>query len=130
MFSFNQKSLQFLNTVDKKLDIVANEVIKVSKVDFAITSALRTQQEQQKLFARGKSWNLKSKHLEGKAIDICPYINGQLDYEATHDLFYIIGLFDCKAKELGIKIRLGAFWDNPSIKENKHCDGYHIELKD
>jgi hypothetical protein len=129
MFKFSDRSEQLLNTVHIDLNKLAHEVIKVSKVDFTITSALRTQQEQDKLVARGVSWNKNSLHVKGKAIDICPVINGQLDFEAESDLFYLVGLFDCKAKELGIKIRLGAFWDNPSIKQNRRTDGYHIQLE-
>lgn len=128
MFKFSQSSLNKLATVDERLQTLANEVLKISKVDFGITYGLRTQAEQEKLVASGKSWNTKSKHLIGKAIDICPVINGQLDFGAEFDLFYLVGLFDCKAKELGIKIRLGAFWDNPSIKQNKSVDGFHLEI--
>lgn len=130
MFKFNERSEQLLNTVDKRLGILAREVIKVSKVDFAITYGLRSEEEQKQLVAQGKSWNLKSKHLEGKAIDIYPCINEKIDFSADKDLFYLIGLFDCKAKELNINIRLGAFWDNPSIQQNKSLDGYHIELSE
>lgn len=128
MFKFSKRSISILETVDERLQLLANEVLNISKVDFVITYGLRTQAEQDKLLASGKSWNKNSKHLIGKAIDICPFINGQLDFGAEFDLFYLVGLFDCKAKELGINIRLGAFWDNPSIKQNKSVDGYHIEL--
>jgi len=130
MFKFSKNSLDKLATVDERLQLLANEVLKISKVDFAITYGLRTQAEQDKLVASGKSWNTNSKHLIAKAIDICPFINGQLDFGAKFDLFYLVGLFDCKAKELGINIRLGAFWDKTSIKQNTRIDGYHIELLD
>ncbi|MDR0571593.1 MAG: hypothetical protein LBG48_01945, partial [Rickettsiales bacterium] len=64
---------------------------------FAITSGLRTTEEQYKLYKEGKSKcnGIKniSKHQEGKAVDICPVIYSKLDYTATDDLFFIIGLF-------------------------------------
>lgn len=86
------------------------------------------------------------------AIDICPCINGKLDYNATDDLFFIIGLFFAEAKELNdhyynndflrgfgakepndnqLLIRTGALWNYNSIKENREkgfVDGYHVEL--
>jgi hypothetical protein len=82
--------------------------------------------------------------MDGKAIDICPIINGKLDFskEAEPDLFFILGLFYLKAKELNeryeltggseginVKLRLGALWDGDSIRGNKFVDGYHIEIK-
>ena len=50
-------------------------------------------------------------------------INNKLDYEATNDLFIIVGLFIAKAKELNINIRVGALWDNDSVKNNSFVDG-------
>ena len=38
-----------------------------------IVDTLRTPEEQQANVAKGVSWTLKSKHLTGDAIDICPY---------------------------------------------------------
>jgi hypothetical protein len=155
-FHFSQSSLSKLEGVDERLKILAEKVLAISLVDFAITSGLRTTEEQYELFKQGKSKcdgiNTLSKHQEGKAIDICPVIDGKLDYSATGDLFFIMGLFYTKAKELkenyddmeqtvlrlineptakeclDIIIRLGAFWDGNSIKNNKFIDGYHIEL--
>lgn len=37
MFKFSTRSIQLLNTVDKRLVILTNEVLKISKVDFGIT---------------------------------------------------------------------------------------------
>ena len=87
----------------------------MSLIDFAITEGYRSQVKQEYLYKTGKSKTLKSKHTELKAIDICPYINNKLDYEATNDLFIIVGLFIAKAKELNINIRVGALWDNKII---------------
>lgn len=38
-----------------------------------IVDTLRTPQEQATNLANGVSWTLKSKHLTGDAIDVCPY---------------------------------------------------------
>ena len=130
MYNFSNKSKQLLSIVHEDLNILANEVLKISPIDFAITEGYRSQKRQEYLYKIGKSKTLKSKHTELKAIDICPYINNKLDYEATNDLFIIVGLFIAKAKELNINIRVGALWDNNSIKNNSFVDGWHIELRD
>jgi peptidoglycan L-alanyl-D-glutamate endopeptidase CwlK len=142
-FYFSSSFLSHLEGVDPRLQFLAKEVLKISPIDFAITEGLRTSQRQVQLYREGKTKTLNSKHIDGKAIDICPVINNKLDFskEAEPDLFFIIGLFYLKAKELSeryeltggseglnIKLRLGAFWDYNSIKENKFVDGYHIEL--
>jgi hypothetical protein len=159
-FYFSEQSLRKLITVDSRLQILAVKVLEISPLDFAITSGLRTKEEQNKLFKQGKSKcdGIKniSKHQEGKAIDICPcYLKydhntktnkSLMDFseEAENDLFFILGLFYLKAKELNekyelsggseglnIKLRFGALWHYKSIRENKEkgfMDGYHIEL--
>jgi peptidoglycan L-alanyl-D-glutamate endopeptidase CwlK len=132
MFKFSNESRDKVWSVNYKLRDLANEVMKITPIDFAVTCGIRTEQEQAKLFKAGKSKcdGIKtiSKHQLGKAIDICPCINGKLDYGAEADLYFVIGLFYAEAKELKINIRVGALWDGESIKENGFVDGYHIEL--
>jgi peptidoglycan L-alanyl-D-glutamate endopeptidase CwlK len=145
-YKFSKSSLENLYNVDGRLQTVAKEVMKVSLVDFAITEGMRTRERQEQLYKDGKTKTMNSKHLEGKAIDICPVINGKLDYsmEAVEDLIFILGLFYFKSvvlsdlyetsggeKGLNIKLRLGAFWGYETIKQNKEkgfMDAYHIEL--
>ena len=127
-YHFSTLSEQILNTVHRDLNILAHKVLEISPIDFSITEGYRSQKRQEHLFKEGKTKTLNSKHTELKAIDICPYINNKLDYEATNDLFIIIGLFIAKAKELNINIRTGALWDNDSVKNNEFVDGWHVEL--
>ena len=129
MYNFSNKSKQLLSIVHEDLNILANEVLKISPIDFAITEGYRSQKRQEYLYKIGKSKTLKSKHTELKAIDICPCINNKLDYEAINDLFIIVGLFIAKAKELNINIRVGALWNYNSVKNNSFVDVWHIELK-
>jgi peptidoglycan L-alanyl-D-glutamate endopeptidase CwlK len=142
-YKFSASSLSKLESVDLKLQVLAKEVLKISPINFAITEGLRSKQRQAQLYREGKTKTLNSKHLDGKAIDICPIIDGKLDYskEAEPDLYFILGLFYLKAKELNekyelsggtegvnIKLRFGAFWDGLTIKQNKFVDAYHIEI--
>lgn len=126
MFEFSKTSLQKLNTVDQKLQLLANEVIKISPIDFSITEGFRGRMKQKELYNEGKSKTLKSKHCECKAIDIVCCKEGYK--EPLRDIYIVIGLFLAKAKELNINIRVGALWDNNSTKDNNFIDAFHIEL--
>jgi hypothetical protein len=44
-----------------------------------VIDTLRTEAEHQLNLANGVSWVKRSKHLDGLAIDICPYASYQLD---------------------------------------------------
>lgn len=125
LFKFSKKSKNILNTVNKELTILANEVLKISKIDFAITDGLRSTEEQQNLYKLGKSkcdgLIKKSKHQLGKAIDIMCYDKNN---KGTWDFKYyeeISKLFKQKAVELNIKIKWGGDWVN-------FKDGVHFEL--
>ena len=50
MFKFSIRSIQLLNTADKRLGILANEVLKVSKIDFGITDGWRSQEKHSRYF--------------------------------------------------------------------------------
>lgn len=115
MFKFSDRSIQILNTVDKRLGILANEVIKISKIDFAITQGWRDQETQNKYFKDNKSKCdgiiKKSKHQEGKAIDILCYDpNTKQPTYDTKFYYYIAGLFQEKADELKIDTKWGGWW--------------------
>ena len=131
MFKFSTKSEQMLNTVQKELNVLAHEVLRISPIDFSITEGYRNRMKQKKLYLSGKSKidgeNKLSKHQLGKAIDIVCCKEGYL--EPLKDIYIVIGLFIAKAKELNIKIRVGALWNKTSTKDNNFIDAFHIELK-
>jgi peptidoglycan L-alanyl-D-glutamate endopeptidase CwlK len=130
IFKFSKSSISRLETVDPKLQTLAREVLKLSPIDFAITEGLRTPQRQAQLYRDRKTKTLNSKHLEGKAIDICPIIDNKLNYDSRDDIMFLAGLFYGVASQLNIEIRVGALWDNNSIAKNNFIDAYHIELKE
>ena len=128
MFKFSKTSLQKLNTVDQNLQLLANEVIKISPIDFAITEAFRDRMRQKELYNDGKSKTLNSKHCECKAIDIVCCKEGYT--EPLRDIYIVVGLFIAVAKQLNIKIRVGALWDKTSTKDNNFIDAFHIQVED
>ncbi len=130
MFNFSTKSEQLLNTVQKELNVLAHEVIKISPIDFSITEGYRDRMRQKELYVDGKSRidgeNKLSKHQLGKAIDIVCCKEGYT--EPLKDIYIVVGLFIAKAKELNINIRVGTLWDKNSTKDNEFVDAFHIEL--
>lgn len=62
-----------LEGVNEDLVLLVKEVAKVSTIDFRITEGLRTLERQKKLKAQGRSRTLKSKHLDGDAVDIAVF---------------------------------------------------------
>ena len=127
MFELDTKSLNRLHGVDKRLVDLAKQVAKITPIRFQITEGYRDRMRQKELYNEGKSRTLKSKHCECKAIDImcCK----ERYKEPLRDIYIVIGLFLAKAKELNIKIRVGALWDKTSTKDNNFIDAFHIEVE-
>ncbi|MDR2077431.1 MAG: hypothetical protein LBP39_00515 [Rickettsiales bacterium] len=130
MFLFSEKSKKILEEVRPELKLLAEKVIKISPIDFALTSGLRTKEEQQKLYRDGKSKTLNSKHLTGQAIDFVPWHDGAARFDDINSCCIIAGLFIALAKEsLDIQeARSGALWSRSLVSENEFLDVYHVEL--
>jgi peptidoglycan L-alanyl-D-glutamate endopeptidase CwlK len=114
MFKLSPRSLDKLAGVDPRLVAVVKRAIQLSTVDFGVTEGLRTLETQKKYVAAGKSQTMKSKHLDGDAVDLVAYIDGEVCWE----LNVYDNIADAMAKagrELGLPIRWGAAWNIPDI---------------
>ena len=87
---------------------------------FRVTEGRRTLARQKELMAKGFSWTLKSRHLDGHAVDLVPVHNGKLrwDWPAFYPLAAAVKQ---AAKELGIPLEWGGDW-------KKDKDGPHFQL--
>ena len=115
-FKLSERSLSRLEGVDERIVAVAKYAIGITKVDFGIPhlGGLRTMDQQRELFEKGASQTMKSKHLEGIAIDTVAYVGPRVSWE--------INLYDDiadamkeAAKDVGVKLRWGAAWHIDSI---------------
>ena len=104
--------------VEPELKEVVYEAIKVTKIDFGVIEGLRTEEKQKQLVESGASQTMKSKHLEGRAVDLMAYIGGRGSWE--------LNVYDEIAdamKEAAIKVddavRWGAAWTVTDIREWK-----------
>jgi peptidoglycan L-alanyl-D-glutamate endopeptidase CwlK len=128
---------------ESKLVGVAPELVKVVRdaaehIPFPVlvTEGVRTLERQKALYEQGRTkpgkivtWTLKSKHIEGKAVDLVPYIDNAIPWNDGM-LFVAIGTEMKKAaRRAGIKIRWGYDWDDDGVLQEKgESDGPHFEL--
>lgn len=146
MYHFSKRSFAEMVGVRPELIVVAGYALSVSKVDFLVTDGLRTVEEQEHLVAIGASHTMKSKHLEGRAIDVAAWVGGvRWDWPLFPK---IAEAFREGAERHRVKIRWGAVWDKPmdeleddlvvavrryvtrveSIGGSPFIDGPHFEL--
>ena len=129
---FGRKSLERLNTCDKRLQILFKAVVK--EFDCSVTEGYRDEETQNECFMRGAS---KLKYPHGKhnkqpsiAVDVYPY---PIDVEDRDRFHFFAGYVKAVAEQLGIKIRWGGNWSNDmhkGFKRNKFDDLVHFELVD
>ena len=90
---------------------------------FIITDGLRTEKEQAELVMRGASQTLNSKHLKGRAIDICILVNGKVRWEFELYKSFAKNFLEYAAAYHDLHLVWGGNW-------KRFRDGPHFELKD
>jgi peptidoglycan L-alanyl-D-glutamate endopeptidase CwlK len=96
-----------------------------AEIDFIVTCTRRTQAEQDALWEQGRSkpglvvtWTKRSKHIEGKAFDICIMENGKPDWKVSNPKW-------TRAGKIGTDI--GLDWAGNWIQ---HTEYPHFQLKE
>tara|TARA_A200000113_G_scaffold184056_1_gene170508 strand:- start:8 stop:457 length:450 start_codon:yes stop_codon:yes gene_type:complete len=130
MFKLSQKSLQKLEGVDEALQETVKLAIQKTKIDFGVICGMRTVEEQKALVAKGASKTMKSKHLEGKAVDLMAYIDGRASWELNlYD--EIADAMKEASKETEVDLRWGACWTTNSLRESDlSCDALMMQYID
>ena len=102
--------------VEPELKEVVYEAIKVTKIDFGVIEGLRTEEKQKQLVESGASQTMKSKHLEGRAVDLMAYIGGRGSWELNvYD--EIADAMKEAAVKVDVAVRWGAAWTVTDIRE-------------
>lgn len=111
-FRFSQASLKELTGVDQRLVQCVKLALDLSTQDFCVYDGIRTIKEQQKFVAAGTSKTMKSKHLEGLAVDLVPWVNGKPVWDWNR-IYPVAFAMDEAATRLGYAdvIRWGGAWD-------------------
>ena len=115
-FKLSTRSLDKMKGVNATLVEVVKEAITLTRVDFGVTCGMRTVAEQEALVAKGASKTMKSKHLEGRAVDLVAYVGSNV----TWSLNMYDDLADAMAKasrKHGIPLKWGAAWTVGNIAD-------------
>ena len=132
-FKLGKTSLARLQGVDETLVNVVKRAIEISEVDFTVLEGVRTLERQRELYAQGRTapgkivtWTMKSRHIEGKAVDLVPY---PLDWNDIDKFNKIKDAMFQAAKELDVNLRWGADWDGDgNYREKGEYDSPHFEI--
>ena len=115
-FKLSSRSLKKLKGVDEGIVAVVKDAIGITKVDFGVTFGLRTLEEQKKLYESGRSQTMKSKHLEGRAVDLVAYFGSDISWELNvYD--DICDAMAEAARKNDVAIKWGAAWREGDIRE-------------
>ena len=113
-FTLSTKSLKKLEGVDNSLQNCVKRAIELTKIDFGVICGMRTPEEQQALVDKGASQTLKSKHLEGLAVDLMAYIDGRGSWELNvYD--EVADAMAEACRELNVVVRWGGAWTTANI---------------
>ena len=116
MFKLSKKSEQRLEGVEWDLKKTVKEAIKITKIDFGVIEGLRTEERQKELLENGATKTLKSKHLDGRAVDLMAYINGRASWELNlYD--EIADAMKEAAVRTDLKFRWGAAWHIEDLRD-------------
>ncbi len=117
-YKLSQRSLDRMEGVDERLVAVVKHAITATKTDFGVIQGLRTIEMQKALVAKGASQTMKSKHLDGLAVDLMAYVGGRGSWELN--LYDDLADAMCEgANAVGCKVRWGAAWHIDSIGQYK-----------
>ena len=115
-YKLSTKSQERLIGVEPELKEIVYEAIKVTKVDFGVIEGLRTEEKQKQLVESGASQPMKSKHLEGRAVDLMASIGGRGSWElSVYD--EIADAMKEAAIKVDVAVRWGAAWTVTDIRE-------------
>ena len=115
-FKLSSRSEGRLEGINPKLIEVVKTAITLTKVDFGVTCGMRTVEEQEKLVASGASQTMKSKHLEGRAVDLIAYIGPNVTW-SLNKYDEIADAMAAAAKQKGVAIKWGAAWTVGNIAD-------------
>ena len=130
MARFGKRSRRNLNTCDKKLQDLFNEVVK--HFDCSVLVGFRDRDGQNTAYASGHSkvkWpNGKHNTKPSFAVDVAPY---PIDWDDRERFIYFGGFVKGCAYRMNIPLRWGGDWDSDTqLSDNKFFDDLvHFEVR-
>ena len=114
-YKLGKGSVSKLEGIDERMIAVVKYAISVTKQDFSVICGMRTIEEQKILVAKGASQTMKSKHIDGLAVDLMAYVNGGRWELNLYD--EIADAMSEAAREIDVPIVWGAAWSVPNIAQ-------------
>jgi peptidoglycan LD-endopeptidase CwlK len=99
-----------LDGVDWALLTCAQRAEALLPFDLRILEGVRSIAEQKRNIKNGASLTLSSRHLDGRAIDIAPIINGKISWHWPH-YYQIAAAMRTVAREMKLTLIWGGVWD-------------------
>jgi len=132
-YVLGRASLAELEGVHPQIVAVVRAAIQITTQDFSVHDGLRTAAEQAEYVRRGVSKTMASKHMRqadgyGHAVDLVPYINGQLRWE-WKPIYQIARAVRVAAAERGVKLIWGGVWDRDFEKLEPTASGLEIAVQ-
>lgn len=132
----DERSEKRLEGVNPTLVSIIRRAAKRLPFALFVVEGLRTRERQAELYAQGRTkpgkkvtWTLHSKHLDGKAVDLAPLINGAIDWADLSKFDAIAKAMQDAAKEVGVSVRWGGDWDmDGQPRERGESDSPHFEI--
>ena len=116
-FELSPRSERNLFGVHPDLVRVVRRAIQVTKVDFCVVEGKRTIERQRELVTAGKSHTMKSRHLNGFAVDLVAIVDGHAKWDMQH-AGIIADAMGAAARELSVSIEWGGNW--PGFRDGPH----------
>ena len=113
-YKLGNRSKEKLEGVNERMQAVVRSAIGQSSQDFSVICGLRTRKEQEALVAKGASKTMKSKHLDGNAVDLMAWIDGGRWELNLYD--EIADAMKAAAIECGVAVKWGAAWSVGDIR--------------
>jgi len=114
-YKLGKGSVSKLEGIDERMIAVVKYAISVTKQDFSVICGMRTIEEQKVLVAKGASQTMKSKHIDGLAVDLMAYVDGGRWELNLYD--EIADAMSEAAREVDVPIVWGAAWSVPNIAQ-------------
>lgn len=112
-----KRSRERLIGVHPDLIIVMATAIQRTEIDFAVIEGMRTLERQKELVAKGASKTMKSRHLTGHAVDVAPYVGGEIRWDwPLYDKLAVV--IKKAAEDCGIVVEWGGDWK--TFKDGPH----------
>lgn len=129
-FVFGKSSEKEMIGVDRRLVACTRLALVYTTQDFMVFDGIRSIAEQTQHVKDGTSQTMESKHLDGLAEDLVPWVDGKPSWD--WDRIYPIALaMDRAATEMGIAnlIRWGGAWDRKLSDFGGSAESYFLECQ-